>query len=149
MRNTMIKKQAGEERVYSAYTSTLVLVTKGSQDRNSNRPKSLKQEMVQRPWTGAAYWLPLTYSACFLIEPRTTSSEMAPPKMGWALPLCLLWILWCFLEGGIKIPMEGDTDITCGAETEGKAIQKLPHLGIHPIYSYQTQTLLWVPTSAY
>ena len=23
-----------------------------------------------------------------------------------------------------------------GAETEGKAIQRLPHLGIHPIYSY-------------
>jgi hypothetical protein len=26
----------------------------------------------------------------------------------------------------------------CGAETEGKAIQRLPHLGIHPIYSHQT-----------
>jgi hypothetical protein len=24
-------------------------------------------------------------SACFLIEPRTTSSGMAPPTMGWAL----------------------------------------------------------------
>jgi hypothetical protein len=22
----------------------------------------------------------------------------------------------------------------CGAETEGKAIRRLPHLGIHPIY---------------
>ena len=46
----------------------------------------------------------------------------------------------------IKIPMGGDTK--CGAETEGKAIQRLPHLGIHPIYSYQTQTLLWMPRSA-
>jgi hypothetical protein len=27
--------------------------------------------------------------------------------------------------------------IKCGAETEGKAIQKLFNLGIHPIYSYQ------------
>jgi hypothetical protein len=26
----------------------------------------------------------------------------------------------------------------CGAETEGKAIQRLPHLGIHPIYRHQT-----------
>jgi hypothetical protein len=33
----------------------------------------------------------------------------------------------------------------CGAETEGKAIQKLPQLGIYPIYSHQTQTLLWIP----
>ena len=24
----------------------------------------------------------------------------------------------------------------CGAETEGKAIQRLPHLGIHPIYKH-------------
>jgi hypothetical protein len=28
------------------------------------------------------------------------------------------------------------------------SIQRLPHLGIHPICSYQTQTLLWMPTSA-
>ena len=30
----------------------------------------------------------------------------------------------------------------CGAETKGKAIQRLPQPGIHPIYSQQTQTLL-------
>ena len=52
------------------------------------------------------------------------------------------------LRRGNKIPMEGVTETKCGAETEGKAIQRLPHLGIHPIYSYQTQTLLWMPTSA-
>ena len=46
------------------------------------------------------------------------------------------------LTRGNKIPMGGDTEIKCGAETEGKAIQRLPHLGIHPTYSYQTQTLL-------
>ena len=28
----------------------------------------------------------LACSACFLIEPRTTSLGMAPPTMGWALP---------------------------------------------------------------
>jgi hypothetical protein len=28
-----------------------------------------------------------------------------------------------------------------GAETKGKAIKRLPHLGIHPIYSHQKQTL--------
>jgi hypothetical protein len=41
-----------------------------------------------------------------------------------------------------KILMGGDTETTCGAETEGKAIQRLPHLGIKPIYSHQSQTLL-------
>jgi hypothetical protein len=37
---------------------------------------------------------------------------------------------------GNKIPMGGDTETKCGAEIEGKAIQRLPHLGIHPIYSH-------------
>jgi hypothetical protein len=36
----------------------------------------------------------------------------------------------------------------CEAETEGKAIQRLPNLGIHPIYSCQTRTLLWMLGSA-
>jgi hypothetical protein len=35
--NIMTKKQVGEERVYSAYTSTSLFITKGSQDRNSYR----------------------------------------------------------------------------------------------------------------
>jgi hypothetical protein len=40
-----------------------------------------------------------------------------------------------------KIPKGGDTETKCGAETEGRTIQRLSHLGIHPIYSHQTQTL--------
>jgi hypothetical protein len=35
--NIMTKKQVGEERIYSAYTSTLLFITKGSQDWNSSR----------------------------------------------------------------------------------------------------------------
>jgi hypothetical protein len=46
-----------------------------------------------------------------------------------------------------KIPMEGVTETKCGAEIEGMTIQRLPYLGIHPINSHQTQTLLWMPTS--
>jgi hypothetical protein len=34
---------------------------------------------------------------------------------------------------GNKIPMVGDTETKCESETEGKAIQRLPYLGIHPI----------------
>jgi hypothetical protein len=53
-----------------------------------------------------------------------------------------------FLRRGNKIPMEGVTETKCGAETEGMTIQRLPHLRIHPKYSYQTLTLLWMPTNA-
>jgi hypothetical protein len=52
------------------------------------------------------------------------------------------------LRRGNKIPMEGVTERKCGAETEGKAIQRLHHLGIHLIHSHQTQTLLWIPRSS-
>jgi hypothetical protein len=41
-----------------------------------------------------------------------------------------------------KILTGGNTTSKCRAETEGKAIQRLPHLGIHPIY--QTQMLWWM-----
>ena len=50
-----------------------------------------------------------------------------------------------------KIPTGGDTETRCGAESEGKNTQEtagVPYLGIYPIYSYKTQTLLWIPTSA-
>jgi hypothetical protein len=35
--NIMTKKQVEEETVYSTYISTLLFITKGSQNRNSNR----------------------------------------------------------------------------------------------------------------
>jgi len=46
------------------------------------------------------------------------------------------------LRRGNKILTGWNMEAKCGAETEEKAIQGLPHLGIHPIYSYYTQTLL-------
>jgi hypothetical protein len=52
------------------------------------------------------------------------------------------------LRRGNKIPMEGVTETKCGAKTEGNAIKRLPHLGVHHIYNHQTQTPLWVPSSA-
>jgi hypothetical protein len=52
------------------------------------------------------------------------------------------------LRRGNKIPVEGVTETKCGAETKGMTIQRLPHLGIHPINNHQNQTLLQMPTSA-
>ena len=49
------------------------------------------------------------------------------------------------LRMGNKIPMEGVAETKFGAETEGRTMQRLPHLGIHPIISHQTQTLLHMP----
>jgi hypothetical protein len=44
-----------------------------------------------------------------------------------------VWVLQSFLERGTKYSQEGIIETKCGAETEGKAIQRLLHLGIHPI----------------
>jgi hypothetical protein len=41
-----------------------------------------------------------------------------------------------FLRMGTKIPMEGVTEKKFGAEMEGRTIQRLPHLGIHPINNH-------------
>jgi hypothetical protein len=50
-----------------------------------------------------------------------------------------------FFRMGNKILMKGVTETKFGAETEGRTIQRLPHLGIHPIINHQTQTLLHMP----
>jgi hypothetical protein len=83
----MTKKQVGEERVYSAYTSTLLFITKGSQDRNSHRAGNWRQELKQRPWRGDAYWLALHGLLSLLsyrvqdYQPRdgTTYNVLGPP----------------------------------------------------------------------
>jgi hypothetical protein len=49
------------------------------------------------------------------------------------------------LRIGNKIPMEGVTETKFGAEMKQWTIQRLPHLGIHLIFSHQTQTLLYMP----
>jgi hypothetical protein len=53
------------------------------------------------------------------------------------------------LRLGNKIPMEEVTEIKLRAEPEGKTIQRLPLLGIHPINNYQIQTLLEMPTKTF
>jgi hypothetical protein len=52
------------------------------------------------------------------------------------------------LRKGWGIPMEGVTETKFKAETEDMTIQRLPHLGIHPINNHQTQTLLQMPARA-
>jgi hypothetical protein len=47
-----------------------------------------------------------------------------------------------------KILTGGNAETKYGTDIEGKVLQRLPHLGICPIYNHQTQTLLWMPRSA-
>jgi hypothetical protein len=46
------------------------------------------------------------------------------------------------LRIGNKISMEGVTETKFGAKRKGWTIQRLPHPGVQPITSHQTQTLL-------
>jgi hypothetical protein len=48
-----------------------------------------------------------------------------------------------FLRRGNKIIMEGVTETKFEAETDGMTIQRLPHLGIHPIYNQQSNVMLF------
>jgi hypothetical protein len=52
-----------------------------------------------------------------------------------------------FLRRGNKILTGANTETKSGAETERRAIQRLFYLGIYPIYSHQTQILLWMSIS--
>jgi hypothetical protein len=54
-------KEMGEERAYLAHISIALFVIKGYQDRDSHRAASWRQEPMQRPWRGAAYWLSPCY----------------------------------------------------------------------------------------
>jgi hypothetical protein len=50
-----------------------------------------------------------------------------------------------FLKIGEKTPIEGVIETKFGAEMKGWTIQRLPHLGVHPIISHQMQILLHMP----
>ena len=60
------------------------------------------------------------------------AQEEGRPKCGFSV----------LLRKGNKIIIGANMETKYRAETEGKAIQRLSHVGIHPRYSYQTQTLV-------
>ena len=73
--------------------ATLLFISESSQDRNSNREGTWRQEPMQRPQKGA-YQL-ASYSLLSLLHYRTQDHQprdgpahnrLAPPTMGWALP---------------------------------------------------------------
>jgi hypothetical protein len=75
----MTKVQVGEGRVYSVYTSTLLFITKGSQDRNSYGVELGGRSGCRSPGgIVLTDLLPLDCSACFLIEPRDGTTLNGP-----------------------------------------------------------------------
>jgi hypothetical protein len=76
----MTKKQVGEERVYSAYTSILL----SSPRKSGLELKQVrKQELMQRPWRDVLYWLASPGLLSLLsYRTKTTSPEMVPLTRG-------------------------------------------------------------------
>jgi hypothetical protein len=123
----MTKKQVGEERVYSAYTSTLLFITKGSQDWNSSRAGS-------RSWCrdhGGMFFtglLPLACSAFSLIEPRLTAQRWSNPQ-GAFPPWSLIekmphsWISWRHFPNWSSFL--GDNSSLCQVDTQNQPVHLL------------------------
>ena len=51
------QKASCEGKVYSEYISTLLFSTKGSHSRNTTKTGNGRQDMMQRLWRSAVYWL--------------------------------------------------------------------------------------------
>jgi hypothetical protein len=61
---------------------------------------------------------------------------------------CYMWPLSHSKNINTKLFLsKGNAGTVSRTETEGKAIQRWPHLEIHPICRHQTQTLLLMPRS--
>jgi hypothetical protein len=71
----MTKKQVGEERVYSTYTFHIAI---DHQRKSGLELKQVRKQELMRGYGGMLFTglLPLAYSACSLIEPKTTCPGM-------------------------------------------------------------------------
>jgi hypothetical protein len=124
----MTKKQVGEERVYSAYTSKLLFITKRSQDRNSHRVGTWRQELMQRPWRGTAFWLasPGLLSLLFYriqdYQPRDGTTHKGPsPASSLIEKMPYSWISWRhFLKEGSFLC---NNSSLCEADTYNQPVQ--------------------------
>jgi hypothetical protein len=99
------QKQAGEERVCLAFASTSLFITEGSQDRNSGRVGTWRQELMQRTWWGVVYWFAprgllslLSYKTQdYLPRDGTAHNGLGPPHQ--SLINKMLYRLACLQPG--------------------------------------------------
>ena len=78
--NIMTKKQVGEERVYSAYTSILLFITKGVRTGTQAGQEAGADAEAMKTRSLLACLLPLACSACSLIEPRLPAQRWSHPQ---------------------------------------------------------------------
>jgi hypothetical protein len=74
------------------------------------------------------------------------SRQLGTEGEGGSWPLLAGWLYFVRSQASMLLS-KGNTGTKTGAETEGKAIQRLPHLRIHPTCRHQTQTVLLMPRS--
>ena len=79
--HTMTKSNLGKKRIIRPTLPHCSPSLRGARTGT----QTWRQELMQRPWRDAAYWLTMACSVCLLIEPRTVSPGMAPLTQ-WALP---------------------------------------------------------------
>ena len=110
--------------------STLLLITKGSQDRNSSR-SGYRSWYRGRGGMFLTGLLPLACSACSLIEPKNTSPEVVPPTM-MALPAQSLiekmphsWISWRHFPNWSSFLC--DNSNLCQVDTQNQQVQPARH----------------------
>jgi hypothetical protein len=85
---------------------------------------------MKKTWRGAAYW-PSSHGLLSLLELGTTSSGMAPPTIGWALPhwsliekMCYSWISWRhFINWGSFL---SDDISLCQVDTQNQSLWLTP-----------------------
>jgi hypothetical protein len=116
------RSKLGRKGVYSAYTSTLLFITKGSREWNSSRSKS-------RSWCRGhgGMWLtgllPLACSACSLIEPRLPAQSWHYPQGDlptWSLieKMPYNWISWRHFPNASTSSFLCDNSSLCQVDTK-------------------------------
>jgi hypothetical protein len=137
--NIMTKKQVGKERVYSSYTSTLLFITKGGQDRNSSRAGS-------RSWCRGHRGVLLT-DLLSLLSYRTQDHQLRDgtthnePSHPWSLieKMPCSWFSWRhFVKGGSFLC---DNSSLCQVDTQNQPVQ-LPSRTLWPYPNAEDNTYL-------
>lgn len=82
------QKEPWEEMFYFTHSYIKQFVLKSDEDRNSGRAGTWSRSGCRgHGGVRLTALLLMACSACFLIHPRTTSPEVAPPTMGGSSPL--------------------------------------------------------------